>query len=502
MYAASRNLAKNQSSVNMDSSDVPKSPQENIQSSEIKVKSVEKTVIPKQRSNMNPNGNPYVPGYQYDIFVSYASVDNQDGWVTTLIDWLQERLTQKLGPNALWMDNEPRDDTSITSDITKRLEKSAILLLILSKGYLESQWCRSEFDMFLVKADKDIGRVFIVKCDDIQNPEKLSDLNGYRFWERDKNKNPRVIDSKSEKYVTKVNTLCDQLKETLEELKEPTKLFQEQQAKSKKAFEHIKAFCNKAFAYKNKGDPEAFLWMARKTAEAVCCKIFVQKIGQYPKKQGFDTCINRLNREKLIPSVYIRYLKNIQEAGNEAVHYQCEDEYTQMVTENLPDCDIALQRLTDWYFNECFSQTINSPTVFLAKVTGDLEEQRDRLKCYLEQYKVKVLPNKDNPISEAQFQHFLNQDFEKSCLFIQLLSDNYGYQDFRYPQIQYEHAKSVQLPILQWRDGALNLNEVPDIAHRKLLETNTVIATTGFVEFQEIVNNELKKIQSIKINGE
>ena len=57
----------------------------------------------------------FVPGYEHDIFVSYAPVDNRPlygatkGWVTTLIENLKTLLAQKLGSSdaySLWIDFE------------------------------------------------------------------------------------------------------------------------------------------------------------------------------------------------------------------------------------------------------------------------------------------------------------------------------------------------------------------------------------------------------------
>ena len=57
----------------------------------------------------------FIPNYKYDIFVSYAHVDDQplpgaeEGWVTTLIKGLKTGLNQKLGRSdiyRLWIDHE------------------------------------------------------------------------------------------------------------------------------------------------------------------------------------------------------------------------------------------------------------------------------------------------------------------------------------------------------------------------------------------------------------
>ena len=40
---------------------------------------------------------PYVPGFRYDLFVSYASEDNVDGWVEKFQTHLTGELARLLG---------------------------------------------------------------------------------------------------------------------------------------------------------------------------------------------------------------------------------------------------------------------------------------------------------------------------------------------------------------------------------------------------------------------
>jgi predicted MPP superfamily phosphohydrolase len=131
---------------------------------------------------------------QHDIFVSYAHVDNEPlpgadkGWVTTLINGLKIFLGQKLGradAYSLWMDYEVRGNTAVTPDIIEQIENAATFLLILSRGYLESEWCRLELSLFLAQVGENSGRVFVVERDEVERPENLSDLLGYKFWVKD-----------------------------------------------------------------------------------------------------------------------------------------------------------------------------------------------------------------------------------------------------------------------------------------------------------------------------
>ena len=100
---------------------------------------------------------PYVPSYAHDIFVSYAQVDDLsdddgvDGWVTTLIKRLRNRLAQLLGRQdnfSLWCDHHLSHHVNITPEIMGTLENTATLVVVFSPGYLESPWCKRERETF------------------------------------------------------------------------------------------------------------------------------------------------------------------------------------------------------------------------------------------------------------------------------------------------------------------------------------------------------------------
>lgn len=95
----------------------------------------------------------FVPGYQYDVFISYAHIDDEPAipgdhatrWVSTLRQTLQTRLDQKVGRRdavTMWIDrgglesNEP-----VTPRIREAIASSATLVVLFSLGYLRSPWC-------------------------------------------------------------------------------------------------------------------------------------------------------------------------------------------------------------------------------------------------------------------------------------------------------------------------------------------------------------------------
>src|SRR5262245_13180629 len=113
----------------------------------------------------------YTTGWQNDVFVSYAQVDDRPlpggtGWVSTLVDALKILLAQQLGRAevlAVWRDLGLPGHAPLTPEIMAAVRSSAVLLLVLSEGYLASEWCRREQTEFLALAGSGTRRVFIVE---------------------------------------------------------------------------------------------------------------------------------------------------------------------------------------------------------------------------------------------------------------------------------------------------------------------------------------------------
>lgn len=182
----------------------------------------------------------FVPGYQHDIFVSYAHVDDQPddgvdkGWVTTLVESLRRRLATKLGradAYSLWIDHHLSRHVDITPQIIETLRKTATLLIILSPGYVESPWCGRERETFLRVVEDLVrqgSRVFVVERDRLgeeRYPEPFRNLLGYRFWvEGREGRAPRILgDPKPNpediRYYDLVNDLSHDLAEELRRLR-------------------------------------------------------------------------------------------------------------------------------------------------------------------------------------------------------------------------------------------------------------------------------------------
>jgi hypothetical protein len=107
---------------------------------------------------------PCIPGFSYDIFLSYAHLDNQGlgnnaGWIERFYQHLDVLLRQLLGTNdvRIWWDHQKLDGTKLfDQSIQAGINGSAIFLCLTSRGYLNSHYCHKELDLFHTKAAREI----------------------------------------------------------------------------------------------------------------------------------------------------------------------------------------------------------------------------------------------------------------------------------------------------------------------------------------------------------
>jgi len=136
-----------------------------------------------------------VPGFEHDVFVSYATVDDRparSGWVTAFVETLRESLAATFGrrdPDRIWWDRSNIDEEShLTEQIKTKAEKSACMVVILSKGYSISNWCRAEREAFLQairKHKQRDARIFLVDIGNLpeaDRPAEFREIRGRHFW--------------------------------------------------------------------------------------------------------------------------------------------------------------------------------------------------------------------------------------------------------------------------------------------------------------------------------
>jgi hypothetical protein len=179
----------------------------------------------------------YSNAFDHDVFISYAHVDDQvlpgatDGWVTTLGNALQVLLAQKLGRAevlTIWRDLSLSGNAPLSPEILSAVQRSATLIVVLSEGYLASEWCAAESNGFLEVAGEATRRIFVVEFTPIERsrrPKMFHDLTGYPFWTRDRfDAEPKTlgvpVPSPAEpEYYKRLNKLAVQLAAELKRTK-------------------------------------------------------------------------------------------------------------------------------------------------------------------------------------------------------------------------------------------------------------------------------------------
>ncbi len=150
----------------------------------------------------------YAQGYQFDLFISYAHVDNEPvsagalGWVSQFVHHLRLQLARKLGRSdtfKIWFDERNvAGNAFVTEHIPEKVHGSALYLAVESPGYVRSEWCLRELQHF-VDSHPDAAkseRLFLIEHAQLskgqQRPDALQNLRGYRFWYPDEKGRPRT----------------------------------------------------------------------------------------------------------------------------------------------------------------------------------------------------------------------------------------------------------------------------------------------------------------------
>ncbi len=144
----------------------------------------------------------YINGYTYDIFISYAHLDNlilfheSQGWIEEFFTELNLLLSRRIGQAEtikFWWDNKKLDGSmEFNPYIDESIRKSAIMICLLSPAYLQSQYCKKELQTFYSKAVAEPAglhlnnrsRIINVLLNNIpftQWPSELNGATGFKF---------------------------------------------------------------------------------------------------------------------------------------------------------------------------------------------------------------------------------------------------------------------------------------------------------------------------------
>ena len=138
----------------------------------------------------------YLRQYEHDIFVSYAHAEALNDWSKRLVDEARNLVAAGLGLRQakdldLWMDYKISGNAPLTRQLRDKVEKSGVLLVLMSEWYLKSSWCRDELGWFFdaVRQKRADRPVFVVRVratdhslwPDVFKDERGHPLIGYDF---------------------------------------------------------------------------------------------------------------------------------------------------------------------------------------------------------------------------------------------------------------------------------------------------------------------------------
>jgi hypothetical protein len=138
----------------------------------------------------------------------------------------------------------------------------------------------------------------------------------------------------------------------------------------------------------------------------------------------------------------------------------------------------------------------NSPVVFLAEATPDLDDLRDNIRRYLSQANIRVLPETYYDRTPNAFRTATEADLDHSLVFVQLLGLHVWPKTPDLPKgyegLQLDVAEEKGIPILRWHAPELNVASVRD----QTLLARAEVMVMPFEEFKREIVNQVSKRQA------
>jgi eukaryotic-like serine/threonine-protein kinase len=169
------------------------------------------------------------PGFEYDLFVSYAhaddiAADGRGGWIPQFVQQLESAVRQRVrNADALkiYVDSRATGANYHLPQLLTAVRKSALFLAVGSPNYADRSWPRQELQAFVEQwAAPDFSRLFLIECLPLNEgefyPSPLDDHKRVAFWKEDGPRRiPVKLKSDASEFSTLVNTLAFDIAEKL-----------------------------------------------------------------------------------------------------------------------------------------------------------------------------------------------------------------------------------------------------------------------------------------------
>ncbi len=181
----------------------------------------------------------FVPGYEQDIFISYAHHDNSThgddkrNWVSLLENYIRARARGRGHELKIYRDAQLSPFTGVNRQLADSIAQSAIFLCVVSPNYAKSQWCLWELERAIELGRLDcllrIGK-YPLDDADLQPKEKellrqTDHLLEARFYTLDEGKKsvedlqPELFAEHQSEFYKRLNPIVDKIIERLKQLR-------------------------------------------------------------------------------------------------------------------------------------------------------------------------------------------------------------------------------------------------------------------------------------------
>ncbi len=175
----------------------------------------------------------YVSGFENDVFLSYAHIDNEsDGakerWVETFGKHLSAKLLKRMGETvSVWWDPK-LDRSQVFDDVIQNAAKgSAIMISLVSPAYLKRDYCKQELQWFSdtgnLKTATGHARIFPVLLFHLpfdQWPNACKGVSGFEFFDSRLGGLGRPLDTESGEFSDMQWRLVSELAVVLDEIRQ------------------------------------------------------------------------------------------------------------------------------------------------------------------------------------------------------------------------------------------------------------------------------------------
>ncbi len=323
-----------------------------------------------------------IPGFEYDIFVSYRHNDNKyDGWVTEFVQKLSQELDATLKDKlTVYFDKNPKEGLQETHHVDQSINnkiKSLIFIPIISQTYCDTKsfaW-NQEFTVFNTESEKDtIGRMVKLPNGNVGSriiPVKIHEIeiDDTKLLESALNGVLRSID-----LIYRDAGVNRPLRPVDDEI----------------------SITGGRILYRNQ---------INKLANAV--KEIIQGIKLLERGEQVSVLHHDLTARQIVPSTF---------------------------TTSLPSA-IKVQVIDR-----------QRPNIYVAWTSSDLKEQREEMAIILQKAGFNVLPSIDCPADDQTFKNKVNEEMKRCTCTLHMLGGEFGRrfesdEEMSFPQYQFLEAR-------------------------------------------------------------